>query len=179
MRMEEQPGQVVRLDGPAAAALYERYAATVFTYLRRRVSSQEEAEDLMLEVFLAAFEYNGLLTFTEAEQSAWLRQVTRNKLIDYYRRVTRRTMASWEEIEALAQNEALGPEQVALRHEDERRLRAAIQQLPALQQEMLRLRFGLGLRCAQIGERLGKGEGAVRVTLLRTLKRLRALYEEL
>lgn len=178
MRMEGPPSQA-RLDGPAAAALYERYATTVFTYLRRRVPTPEEAEDLLLEVFLAAFEHHSLLTFPEAEQSAWLRQVTRNKLIDYYRRVTRRTMVPWEEIEALAQNEAQGPEQVALRHEDERRLRAAIQQLPAFQQEMLRLRFGLELRCAQIAQRLGKGEGAIRVTLLRTLKRLRALYEEL
>ena len=178
MRMQGKPGQV-RLDGPGAAALYERYATTIFTYVRRRVPTQEEAEDILLEVFLAAFEHHRLLTLTEGEQSAWLRQVARNKLADYYRRVSRRTLVPWDEVEAVAQNEVLGPEQVALRHEDERRLRAAIQQLPAFQQELLRLRFGLELRCAQIAERLGKGEGAIRVTLLRTLKRLRTLYEEL
>src|SRR5215831_2090339 len=98
MRMQGQPGQA-RLDGPAAAALYERYATTVFTYLRRRVPTPEEAEDLLLEVFLAAFEYHRLLTFPEAEQSAWLRQVTRNKLADYYRQVNRSANIPWDEVE--------------------------------------------------------------------------------
>jgi len=166
------------LDGPAAAALYERYATAIFTYLRRRVSTQEDAEDLLLEVFLAAFERNSLLTLTEGERSAWLWQVARNKLADYYRHTTRRATLTLDDIEALCQSEAAGPEQVALRHDEEHRLRAAIQQLPPLQQEVLHLRFGLELRCAQIAERLGKSEGAIRVTLLRALKRLRSLYEE-
>ena len=67
---------------------------------------------------------------------------------------------------------------MALQHDEERRLRAAIRQMPPFQQELLRLRFGLGLRCTQIAVQLGKQEGAVRMALLRTLNLLRSLYEE-
>ena len=78
----------------------------------------------------------------------------------------------------LEEDADLGPEQVALRREEERRVAAAVQRLPALQQEVVRLRFAGGLRCAQIADVLGKREGAVRMALSRALNLLRTLYEE-
>ncbi len=175
--MQQQSGAASVDDSPAAA-LYERYANMVLMYLRRRLPSREEAEDLLLEVFLAAFERDGLSALTEKERSAWLQQVARHKLIDYYRRAARRGAVTLGEVEETLYDEAYDPEQVALRHEEERRLHAAIRQLPAMQQEILRLRFGLGLRCGQIAAHVGKQEGAVRMALLRTLNLLRSLYEE-
>ncbi|HLW03904.1 MAG TPA: sigma-70 family RNA polymerase sigma factor [Ktedonobacterales bacterium] len=175
--MQQRSG-AASLDESPAAGLYERYARTVLTYLRRRLPSREDAEDAMLEVFLAAFERDSLSALSEQERSAWLQQVARNKLIDYYRRSTRRSTVTLEEVEETLFDEARDPEQMALRHEEERRLRAAIRQMPPFQQEILRLRFGLGLRCTQIADQLGKREGAVRMALLRTLTLLRALYEE-
>ena len=41
--MERRSGPASLEDSPAAA-LYERYAATVFAYLRRRLPSREDAE---------------------------------------------------------------------------------------------------------------------------------------
>ena len=132
----------------------------------------------MLDVFLAALERANLSNLTEKERSAWLQQVARNKLIDYYRRSSRRSAVALDEVSELLYDETLDPEQVALQQEQERHLRAAIRQMPLFQQEILRLRFGLGLRCPQIAGQLGKREGAVRMTLLRTLNLLRSLYEE-
>lgn len=175
--MQRQSGAASVDDSPAAA-LYERYALTVLTYLRRRLPSREDAEDMMLEVFLAAFERDGLSTLTEKERSAWLQQVARNKLMDYYRRAAQRGTVTLDGVEEMLYDEAFDPEQVALRHEEERRLHGAIRQLPAAQQEILRLRFAFGLRCTQIADQLGKREGAIRMTLLRTLNLLRSLYGE-
>jgi RNA polymerase sigma factor (sigma-70 family) len=175
--MQQRSGAASLEDSPAAA-LYERYATTVLTYLRRRLPSREDAEDLMLDVFLAAFERNSLSGLAEKERSAWLQQVARNKLIDFYRRAKLRGALPLDEVGESLYDEALDPEQVALRHEQERRLGAAIQQMPPFQQEILRLRFGLGLRCTQIADQLGKHEGAIRMALLRTLNLLRSLYEE-
>jgi RNA polymerase sigma factor (sigma-70 family) len=175
--MERRPGPASLEDSPAAA-LYERYATTVLTYLRRRLPSREDAEDLLLEVFLAAFERNSLMGLAEEERSAWLRQVARNKLTDFYRRAGRRSSVALDGVEDLLYDEALDPEQVALRHEEERRLHLAIKQMPPAAQEVLRLRFANGLRCTQIAGMLGKREGAVRMTLSRALNLLRTLYED-
>ncbi len=111
--MERRPGPA-RLEVSPAAALYERYATTVLTYLRRRLPSREDAEDMLLEVFLAAFERNSLIGLAEEERSAWLRQVARNKLTDFYRRAGRRSSVALDGVEDLLYDEALDPEQVAL-----------------------------------------------------------------
>jgi RNA polymerase sigma factor (sigma-70 family) len=167
------------MDETPVAALYERHAEAIFLYLRLHAASTEDAEDLLLEVFLAALEWEPLSALPSEDQLAWLRQVARNKLIDQYRRVKRRPVVGLEQVAAVMEDdEARAPEQVALRQEERHRLRLAVQRLPALQQQILRLRFGDGLRAAQIAALVGKREDAVRKLLSRTLTSLRTLYGE-
>ncbi len=167
------------LDPSLIASLYQQYAPMLLAYLHRRTSSWEDAEDLLLEVFTAALEHDHLLSLPRGEQFAWLQGVAEHKLIDFYRRSARRpTIPLDDVVEALESDERLSPEQVALRHEAHTRLQVALQQLPTLQQEVVRLRFVHGLRCAEIGTLLGKREGTVRVLLLRAVRLLRARYEE-
>ncbi len=162
-----------------ASVLYERHAATLFAYLRMHAPSLEDAEDLLLEVFLAALEWKPLLTLPEGEQLAWLRRVAYHKLADHYRRARRQPSITLEQVGAMFEaDEALEPEQVALRQEERRRLGAALSRLSDYQQQVLRLRFGDGLRCTEIATLLGKREDTVRKLLSRTLNTLRALYGE-
>lgn len=41
-------------DNHCQTALYERYGQVIFAYLRLHIRSLEDAEDLLLDVFLAA-----------------------------------------------------------------------------------------------------------------------------
>ena len=173
-----QRARAIALDQSTAAALYQLHAAPIFAYLRGHTSSREDAEDVLLEVFLAALEQDALASLPEREQLAWLRRVAHHKLVDHYRRSQRRFAVGLEEIEdTLEDDEEHVPEQIVLRREEAQNIREALRRLPALQQEVLRLRFGAGLRCAQIAEILGKREGAVRVLLSRAVTLLRTLYE--
>jgi RNA polymerase sigma-70 factor (ECF subfamily) len=159
-------------DSPAAA-LYERHAALIFAYLRVHVSALEDAEDLLLEVFLAALEWKPIYGLPPDEQIAWLRQVAHNKLADQYRQAARRPTVRLEHLQALLEaDSALTPEQQALRQKERHRLGTALQQLEPHQRQVLHLRFSVGLRCAQIGLLLGKREEAVRQLLSRTLSSL-------
>ncbi|MBO0780543.1 MAG: hypothetical protein J2P37_17100, partial [Ktedonobacteraceae bacterium] len=56
-------------SGPhsAYAALYDRYASLVLSYIYRFLSCQQDAEDILTEVFLAAFK-NEKLTSLIPEQ---------------------------------------------------------------------------------------------------------------
>jgi RNA polymerase sigma factor (sigma-70 family) len=164
-------------DAPTTAALYQRYAPILFAWLRQR-TTWEDAEDLLLEVFLAAFERDQLLAVPEAKQLAWLISVAQHKLIDHYRRSQRRPAAPLDEVaETLEEDEGLAPEQVVLRNERYAHLYAALHHLPDIQQRVLLLRFADGLHCKELAAALGKREGAVRVLLWRALKLLRAGYE--
>jgi hypothetical protein len=52
----------------ALALLYQEDAQVILTYLDRRLSMKEDAEDLLLEVFLAALENQGWMTPRSGEQ---------------------------------------------------------------------------------------------------------------
>jgi RNA polymerase sigma-70 factor (ECF subfamily) len=174
-----QQQERVALNDSSTAIMYSRHAPGIFAYLCRHIPSREDAEDILLEVFLAALEHGRFPALSEKEQQAWLWAVARNKVVDHYRRATRHPSVTLKQVEeTVFENEELAPEQVTLRHEEYARLYATLKELPSLQQEVLRLRFGNDLRCAEIAVILEKSEGAVRMLLSRTLKFLRTIYEQ-
>ncbi|HZS77744.1 MAG TPA: sigma-70 family RNA polymerase sigma factor [Ktedonobacteraceae bacterium] len=157
--------------------LFERYGQSIFSYIRLHVASREDAEDLTLEVFTAALEHGDLVGLSPEAQLAWLRRVAHNKLIDTYRRQARRPAVSLDAaMDALYEDEEQAPEQVAIRREELARLREAIGKLSPLQQQILQLRYGQGMRFAEIAVLLDKREDAVRQMLSRTLTLLGTIY---
>ncbi len=160
-------------------ALYDRYASSIFAYARLHTNSWEDAEDLTLEVFLAALEHDNLSWLADVQQLAWLRRVAHNKLVDHYRRSPRLPMVPLEQvIETVQHDEALTPEQLALRREELERLYKAVSSLSLFQQQVLQLRFGEDLRFAEIAVLLNKRETAVRKLCSRTIALLRTIYEQ-
>jgi RNA polymerase sigma factor (sigma-70 family) len=175
MQQQDQHQQSCSSD----SALYDRYAASIFAYARLHTTSWQDAEDLTLEVFLAALEHDNLSWLADKQQFVWLRRVAHNKLIDNYRRSSRTAVVPLEQVvETVYHDEALTPEQFTLRREELERLYRAIGKLSLLQQQVLQLRFGDGLRFADIAILLNKGEQTVRKLYSRTLARLRTIYEQ-
>ena len=167
-RMQQQPD----------ASLYDRFATTIFTYVLNQVQNEQDAEDLLLEVFLAALSNESLSRLPVQGQLAWLRRVARNKVIDRYRHVALLTLLPIEQaMETI--DDALTPEQHAEQQEKFTHLYQAIAHLPVLQRELLRLRYREGLRFYEIASALEKPEGTVRKLLVRTLQQLRTIYDQL
>jgi len=159
------------------ARLYRKFAPGVLTYVRLRVPSPEDAEDLVVEVFVAALESAKFAALSEKEKQLWLWRVTRNKVIDTYRRTKIRQNVALDQVaEGLFEDEVSSPEYSALRQEDYMDLYAHLQSLPPLQQQILRMRFGQDLSCREIATTLGMQENLVRVTLSRSLNLLRKIY---
>ncbi|HTI15668.1 MAG TPA: RNA polymerase sigma factor [Dictyobacter sp.] len=118
--------------------LFQRHRLTIFTHILQYVSSREDAEDILLEVFIAAFENAVIMTLNEHQQLAWLRRVASNKSIDYLRRAQRRTAVPIEQAaETLPEEDYLSPEQVTLRQEEISLLHTHLSSLPQLQQEII------------------------------------------
>ena len=163
---------------PEIALLYRKHAPGILAYVRNHITSQEDAEDLVAEVFLAAIENETFASLSEKAKQSWLWRVTRNKVIDVYRRSkTRHSVNLDHAAEYLYEDEQFSPENAALRQDDYMDLYAHLQRLPAHQQEILRLRFGQELSCGEIATALRKQENVVRVTLSRSLNLLRKIYQ--
>lgn len=158
--------------------LYHRHAPNILVSLRRHISSPEDAEDLLMEIFLAAFQRRETVcTMSDKMQLAWLRRVAHNKLVDFYRRTARKPMLPIDEHTNVLYNHEQEPEFVVIRQENYAWLQAHLHNLSAAQQEVVRLRFGRGLRCVEIAKLLNKREGAIRMLLARSLNMLRSFYD--
>jgi RNA polymerase sigma-70 factor (ECF subfamily) len=154
----------------AFGELYERHVAVIYRYVLARVNVVRDAEDLTEVVFLRAFE--ALHRYKERGRpfTAFLYQVARNALVDYYRQQRKN-----ETIEAVERLPSSSPTPDDRLMEEERKavLWEALSTLPEDYQEVIRLRIMLSLPTATVGEWLGRSEGAVRVLLHRALKALR------
>ncbi len=160
------------------AALFDRHGQTIFAYVRLHTISHEDAEDIVVEVFTAALENDNLAAIAEEEQLAWLRRVAHNKLVDSYRHGVRHPVTPLEPFtEILTHDECETPEAVILRREAYEQLHQHVNSLSTIQQQILRLRYGDGLRFAEIAILVNKREEAVRKLLSRTLITLRAIYQ--
>jgi RNA polymerase sigma factor (sigma-70 family) len=161
--------------------LYRKHALTVLRYLNAHLKLKEDAEDLLIEVFLALFSNLAVQKQSDAEQRAWLLRVARNKLADHYRlgNQQRNTVPIEAFAEMLIDDDIHQlPEPSILRHEDHAHLQAHIETLNGLQQEVLRLRFAYGMHSGEIGKKLNKNAAAIRAILSRTLNQLRLSYKK-
>ena len=61
-------------------ALYREYHGKVFGYIRSKISSAEDAEDLTADVFLKVCEKLGTYDESKASLSTWIYTITRNTL---------------------------------------------------------------------------------------------------
>ncbi len=159
------------------ALFYEHYDSSVLDYLRMQTRTLEDAEDILVDVFLAVRQTPGIGQETARGQWAWLRQVARNKMVDAYRRPGQARVVPWDHAGNIVdQDTDSNPELALVQSETLEQLRAAVECLSTSQQELLRLRFAEGLRCPQIAVHMGKREGAIRTMLVRTLRTLRGIY---
>jgi RNA polymerase sigma-70 factor (ECF subfamily) len=176
--MHRSQSQIMQ-ESNHADELYQRHARTVLAYLRPQVKAREDAEDLLVEVFIGVLRNPLPEQLREAQEVTWLRRVAHNKVIDFYRKNSRLPAFSSldEHVEDLFADDIEEPETRFLQETEYDRLRTHLATLPRLQQEMLHLRFAKGLSTHEIALQLAKTDAALRMLLSRTLNSLRAFFE--
>lgn len=162
--------QMRRGERAAFEAIVTRHQRAVYGYLRARLLEPADAEDLCQEVFLRC--YNGQVKFDRTVQlRPWLIGIGRNVLREHVRREARSREVAWTamclELDHLASEEtAANP--TALEH-----LPRCLEALGQSARQALDLRYAAGLRLAEIGERLHRSEGAVKLLVFRARQALR------
>ncbi len=169
-------------DQKAFAELVMLHADRVYGALRRFGLSAGDADEVAQEVFLRA--WRGLGRFEERAQfSTWLYRIAFNEA---QRRLARRTLPHAEPapdgdapdpVAALPEPAESGPEARALAGEFERKLDAALGELPPEWRAAVVLRDVEGLSTHDAAEVVGVSEAAFKSRLHRGRMQLRALLE--
>lgn len=173
--MEEEERLLIeraQKDPSVFAELYQRYVDRVYNYIYQRTGNHHDAEDLTARTFLKALVHLEHYQFKGIPFSAWLYRIAHNAVANWYRDRHRHPMVSLDALVTYSGGEER-PEDVTQAQEERRALLEAIRGLPAERQQLLILKFSEGLTNAQIGQIMGRSEGAVKSLYHRTLLALR------
>ena len=158
--------EAAKSDPAAFAQLYDRYVDAIHAYVYHQTGSWERAEDVTATTFMRAYAEIGKFEWRGVPYSAWLYRVASNLVLRDHRR------AGWIELPAELVDPGEGPEDAAVRSEQVRRIQAAVRHLSPNQRQAITLRFGSGLRNAEVGQVMRKSEGAVKLLVFRALHAL-------
>lgn len=164
--VDDLPVRSSALEQTAFAEMYQRQFSAIFRYVRLRVASIEETEDLVSDVFLLAL--RSWPEFRGGSLRAWLFRIAHNRVANHYR--------------SSAVRKGFGPGPAILdatavleRAEQRATIWPLVQRLTSEQQEVIGLRFAGGLTTVEAARAMGKSEGAVKMLMFRAIQALRDL----
>ncbi|HSV12858.1 MAG TPA: sigma-70 family RNA polymerase sigma factor [Tepidisphaeraceae bacterium] len=165
-------------DKQAFSLIYERYSASVLSYLYRMLGSVEDVESIGQEVFLRAFRFAPTYRYPQ-KLSTWLFTITRNLAINQSRRRKRSPVRNITELNLEGIDMSGDPYQVATRATDDverreeiARVLKALDELPTDQKEVIVLGVFQDLSYAQMEEITGTKAVTLRSRMFHGLKRL-------
>jgi RNA polymerase sigma factor (sigma-70 family) len=173
----------LRGDGPAWEELVQRHTRRVYNICYRFTGNSAEAEDLSQEVFLRIYRTLASYKMAFGGFPTWLTSVTRNLLVDHYRRSRRDRMTDALEDVLVKVEEKHSPvrtpDRAAMAQELSHQVQSALSQLSPELREAVILRDLQGLEYGEIREVLSVPEGTVKSRINRGRIELARLLEQM
>jgi len=167
---------IAQSNRDALAVLYDRYGRLVFSLAVNIVGDQAAAEEITQDVFLSVWEKAYTYRGSQARVSTWLSSITRHRAIDILRRRGVRPeqhSVSWDDLGENLLPVDYSTVELAELGMLQKRVRAALSELPAEQREALALAFFGGYSHQEISQALGQPLGTVKTRIRLAMKKLR------
>ena len=159
-------------DSEAFGELYNRHVTRIYSYIYYRTGDYQDADDLTARVFQRALQHVANFQDQGVPFSAWLYRIAHNLVANWHRDRSRRPVVPLED--HVADTGAVThPEALAVAEEQNRILLVVVRKLPPDRQQLLILKFVERLSNAEIGQIMGRTEGAIKSLYHRTLNSLR------
>ncbi|MEM8611016.1 MAG: sigma-70 family RNA polymerase sigma factor [Cyanobacteria bacterium P01_H01_bin.105] len=164
-------------DKSALAVLYDRYSRLVYTVAFRVLNNGPETEDLTQEIFLNLWQKQ---TYdpTRSSLSRFLSTITRNRAIDRVRSRSNRRRILKGMVPQTVPDFSIPVEQ-ASQGERSQRVRAALQNLPEKQRELLWLAYFHGFSQSEIASHTNIPLGTVKSRMRQGLLKLKGTLQDL
>jgi RNA polymerase sigma-70 factor (ECF subfamily) len=153
--------------------LLKRYEKQIYHYGMRMTGKNEDALDLMQEVFISVF--RNLSTYrNEGSFKSWMYRIAHYRCIEFYRR--KKPTQGLDDTPELESNEVSAAESIHTRQEN-KRLINAMQQLPLAQKAVVELKFFGQFTFEEIAEQTGISANTAKSRLYGGLEKLKTLME--
>jgi RNA polymerase sigma-70 factor (ECF subfamily) len=164
--------ELAKAEPEAFGELYQRHVKRIYNYIFYRTGNHHDAEDLTSRVFHRALQHIDNYVDRGVPFSAWLYRIAHNLVANWHRDRRRRKIIPLDDF-VLRGMRSEAPEVIAEDREERKQLLEAIRGLPADRQQLLILKFVEHLSNLEIGQIMGRSEGAIKSLYHRTLIALR------
>ncbi|MDP3993804.1 MAG: sigma-70 family RNA polymerase sigma factor [Candidatus Doudnabacteria bacterium] len=172
--LSELVSKAAKGDSVAFGQIYELYFEKVYRFIYYRTNHRQTAEDLVADTFVRV--WNKISAIEDsASFNGWIYQIARNLLIDYYR--SRKIDVDISTLENVLEYEDNIVDRANLSFQ-QKKFFAVLGELTSDEQLVIKLKFFDEFDNREIGEMLGKTEGAIRVIQHRAISELKELLNE-
>jgi len=174
--------RVVKGDQPAFSQLYDHSSTLLFTLAVRILGNQEEAAELLQDVYLEVWRKVSRYDVGRGTPMAWLVTLTKSRAIDRLRAKTSRGYRATNPLEAGAAAQVADPGPSPLETQADQELRIAVGKavagLPQAQQQAIELAYYEGLSHTEIAARLNQPLGTVKTRIKLGMSKLRESLQQ-
>jgi RNA polymerase sigma-70 factor, ECF subfamily len=161
-------------EAEALTVLFERHSALVFRIARRILDSNDEAEDVVQQVFLDLFRSMAKFDPARGTFKVWLLMFAYHRAINHRRGLRAARFYDCEDLEEVLESRADSNRPVPCQ-ETAHLVREALEQIQPRQREVIELVYYEGRTPEEIAAQTGDSVGVVRHNLYRGLEKARAI----
>ena len=172
-----------RGNNDAFDILLQRYECRIFSYILNIVKDEDQANDIFQDTFIKAIVTIKDGRYTESGKfGSWLTRIAHNLVIDYYRqeKAVPQVSCDNEEINILNRKELCDTniEDCLIKDQILLDIRSLVSSLPALQKEVLEMRYYMNMSFKEIAETTGVSINTALGRMRYAILNLRKIAEE-
>lgn len=159
-------------DAQAFRLVYELTSAKLFGICLRICGDRAAAEDVLADTYVSIWKHAGTWQPGRASPISWLSAIARNRSVDWLRSARRRSAASLEGVEHVA-DPAVSIEATLLNSENYAQLHKRLDGLGEMEDWAIRAAFFDGFTYAELAEMRGIPLGTMKSRIRRALARMK------
>jgi len=156
--------------------IYDKNVNKIYRFVYLKVNSADRAEDITSQVFMKGWEAFQKKGSRIKNPSAFLYQIARNLLVDFYRKRDQADIVPADKLQMSDPGQDL--EKDAQLNSDIATVKQSLNKLKPDYQNVIIWHYLDDMPIASIAKVMNKSEGAVRVTLHRALKKIKKNIKE-
>lgn len=159
--------------------VYNAYFKRIYSYIRARITSEAQADDIACEVWQKVFEKQSSFDESKGNIEQWLFTIARNQVNSHFRLYYIKNFFSMTDKEEVFSSKEKQPLDKLDEEEELKQLNAALEALNQKERDLISLKFFSSLNNREIAKITSLSESNVGTIINRAINKIKTILEDL